>query len=170
MTISAILEQDRSADRRSLSRRKLNLATSLEASGQHVSIHDISSTGMLIETAAELAPDDDFEIDLPQSGATRALVVWNSGPFFGCEFIEPLSRASISAALLRSLPPGAPSLPLPLATNRVDRLIADLAQEDGPVEELKAPLGVRLRLIFASAILLWALIISGTILLLRIFG
>ena len=169
MTIEARLQQDQSADRRNLSRRRLSLASSLEASGHHVSIHDISATGMLIETAAELAPDDDFEIDLPESGATRALVVWNSGPFFGCEFIEPLSRATISAALLRSLPASAPQLPLSLETSQENLPIAGFARDYGPVEELKAPLALRLRLILGSAILLWALIISGTIFLLRLF-
>lgn len=168
MTIAARLQQDQSAERRGLSRRQLRLTSSLEATGQHVSIHDISPTGMLIETAAELAARDELEIDLPESGVTRAIVVWNSGAFFGCEFVEPLSRASMSAALLRSFPAKVPQLPLPLETGEANELVADPTEDLGPPEEPKAPLPVRLRVIFGSAILLWTLIIWATISLVRI--
>jgi hypothetical protein len=122
---------------------------------------------MLIETAAGLAPRDELEIDLPESGATRAIVVWNSGAFFGCEFVEPLSRATLSAALLRSLPANVPQLPLPLETGETDEPIADSA-EKYPAAEGKAPLPARLRVIFGGAILLWALIIWAAISLVRI--
>lgn len=124
---------------------------------------------MLIETAAELAPQDELEIDLPQSGVTRAMVVWNSGAFFGCEFIEPLSKAGMSATLLRSLPANVPQLPLPLDSADTNEPITEAAEDFDPVEEAKAPLPVRLRLIFGSAILLWGLIIWAAISLVRIF-
>lgn len=159
MTIPARLHDDQSKDRRGSPRRRLSLDLSLETTGRQVSIHDISMTGMLIETDAGLAPFDDLEIDLPEVGITQAVVVWNSGKFFGCEFKEPLSRAGLSAAVLRSFPASAPQLQLPLAADTAEPFRADYIEDFDAVEEEKAPLGVRLRVIFGSAIILWALIL-----------
>jgi hypothetical protein len=45
-----------------------------------------------------------FEIELPNYGNMRSVVVWNSGEYYGCEFDEPISPATVSAALLQSAP------------------------------------------------------------------
>jgi hypothetical protein len=114
---------------------------------------------MLIETTAELSPFDDLEIDLPQAGITHAAVVWSCGAFFGCEFKEPLSRASLSAVTLRSFPASNPQLQLPLAAEEAERLHEEIAEEYRASDEKKAPLTLRLRVILGSAIILWALIL-----------
>jgi hypothetical protein len=157
MTIAARLQQAQSTDKRGSPRRRLSLDLSLQATGHQVSIHDISSTGMLIETAAELVPFDDLEIDLPQAGITHAVVVWSSGAFFGCEFKETLSRASLSAVTLRSFPANAPQLQLPLAAEDGEALHERFAEQYA--DEEKAPLSVRLRVILGIAMVLWALIL-----------
>ena len=167
MTIRAQLQQAPDADRRISSRRKLSLGSNLPATGDEVTIHDVSSTGMLIETAAEIAPFDGLEIDLPEVGITQAIVIWNSGRFYGCEFNERISQAAVSAALLRGAPasqvvssavPKAPkSAPRPVrATVEREAVVETQALDDG-----KAPLGVRLRVILGSAIVLWTLILWG---------
>lgn len=165
MRISARLQITPAADRRDWQRRRLSLGSSLQSTGDDVTIHDISASGMLIETAAELAVFDALEIELPETGITSALVIWNSGRYFGCEFKQRLSQGAISAALLRSEPAAAAELelPLPLWESQSQESRSDESRsEDYPAED-KAPFGVRLRVIFGSALLLWALIIWAAV-------
>ena len=157
MTISAQLQITPAANRRGWTRRSLSLVSSLQANGNDVTIHDLSATGLLMETAAELAVLDELEIELPEAGFTPAQVVWNSGRFYGCQFNDRISQAAISAALLRS-PPSSPA-----ETQAGPRISKDYAVESRGLEDIpeedKAPLSVRLRVILGSSILLWALIV-----------
>jgi PilZ domain len=168
MAISARLQHVPAADRRSSPRRKLSLGSSLQAIGDAVTILDFSATGMLIETAAELLPFDAFQIDLPEVGFTQAVIIWNSGRYYGCELNEPLPQAAISAALLRSAPAlTVDQLPLPIepaarrsvATDVVEASALEDLRTYEAFEDDKAPLTVRLRVIFGSAIVLWSLIL-----------
>ena len=43
-----------------------------------------------------------FAVDLPEAGLVDARVVWRRTTLHGCTFLEPVRRASISAALLRA--------------------------------------------------------------------
>jgi hypothetical protein len=167
VTILARLEPVPSTDRRSSPRRKLCLSRSLPASGDAVTIHDFSCTGMLIETIAELGPFDRLQIDLPEVGLTQAIIIWSSGQYYGCEFTEPVSQAAISAAMLRSSPTRSNrSAWVELARPSVTPTAAEVPtrQDDDkgsrPGDDM-APLSVRLRVILGSAIVLWALIIWG---------
>ena len=78
---------------------------STQVSGVEVAVlvHNISSTGLLLEGAVMLATGDVFEIDLPQAGVTAATVVWTSGALYGCQFDTPISPATLSAAQLRAV-------------------------------------------------------------------
>ena len=149
MTIAARLQIIPGTSRRGWKRRRLSLDSTIQATRANVVIHDLSSTGLLIETAADLAVLDDLEIRLPEVGFTPASVIWNSGRYFGCQFKETISQAAISAALLRS-PPARQPEPGPSANE---------ALEPVEFEDDRASFGVRLRVIFGSAILLWGLII-----------
>lgn len=106
MAILAELQpQQRALDRRAARRRTLRLsvsgATPTGGSAQ-VFIHDISVTGLLLETTADLLVGETIEVDVPEGGPTTAIVMWNSGQFFGCQFQGRISPASVSAAVLRS--------------------------------------------------------------------
>jgi hypothetical protein len=151
------------ADRRSAPRRQLRLGSALQTTGEEVIIHDLSSSGMLIETAAKLAPFDGLEIELPQAGIRQALVVWSSGPYYGCEFQERLSQAVISAARLRSAPIVSPEEAPPPSPAITRSAAQEQTLEDpgtsGAIDEERASVTVRLRVIFGSAILLWTIII-----------
>jgi DNA-binding XRE family transcriptional regulator len=86
-------------------RRTLQLeAQGALASGDaaEVTIHNVSETGLLIESDAALAPGETIDIDLPHAGVTAARVVWTSGRLFGCEFDTPISTAVLGAVQLRS--------------------------------------------------------------------
>jgi hypothetical protein len=162
MPIPARLQTKQAAagDRRFSPRHELRLGSSVD--GEPVTIHDLSITGMLIETAANLHPFNALEMQLPEAGTTSAVVVWCSGRYFGCEFKEPLSRGAVSAARLRSSPAVAievtqPQLPLNQVAETADE--RNDSQPHVPVSEQKASVAVRLQVIFGSALILWALII-----------
>jgi hypothetical protein len=67
----------------------------------HVLIHNVSATGLLLETQVALEAGQRLTIDLPQAGATLATVMWQSGHLFGCQFKAPITSAVLSAAQLR---------------------------------------------------------------------
>lgn len=111
MSLRANLEAGpQTGERRSAARRKLRLqaeGASPSAGDSQVLIHDISEEGLLIESAVPLADGEVLEVVLPEAGTAQAKVSWTSGHFFGCKFIDPISTAAVSAALLRSPAPNA---------------------------------------------------------------
>lgn len=105
MAIPAYFEREAAVtDRREPRLRLLLDAQGTPSSGKptDVLIHNISPTGLLIECAVDLASGESLQIDLPELGPTAAAIVWASGRLFGCEFVQPIPDAAISAALLRS--------------------------------------------------------------------
>jgi hypothetical protein len=89
-------------ERRRAPRRALTLGAG--AAADAVTICDISLTGMLLQTSNAMLVGASFEVELPHVGSVGAVVVWNSGAFYGCEFEQPISPATVSAALLQSAP------------------------------------------------------------------
>lgn len=108
MSLLARFEQTgEGGERRASDRRALRLAitASLPESPQSaVTIHDLSVSGMLIESSAPLAEGERFQVFLPLIGGVDATVVWNSGNFYGCQFGELVPQSAVSAALLKSVP------------------------------------------------------------------
>jgi hypothetical protein len=92
-------------DRRRSPRRSLKLEavkSPPSAPEARVIIHDVSLTGILIETSATLAIGERLQVQMPEAGAVEAELVWTSGRLFGCRFKTPISKAALSAALLKS--------------------------------------------------------------------
>lgn len=85
-------------------RRKLLLETrgALE-SGEKTSVlvHNLSESGMLMESRTELEIAEAIDLDLPEAGLIRAKVVWASGTLYGCSFERALSSFELGAAQLR---------------------------------------------------------------------
>lgn len=109
-----LVQDGRYARRRQL---KLHVRASAGAQPSNVVIHNISPTGLLIQTDDELRTGDTLEVELPETGVVQAQVVWDNDGFYGCEFASPLKQATVSAAILVSPPvqeahtvvnPGAP--------------------------------------------------------------
>lgn len=93
------------ADERGSARRKLSLpalGTQSGGGGIAVLVHNISETGLLLESDADLAVGDSIGIDLPHAGESPATVMWISDRLAGCRFDAPVSPATLSAAQLRS--------------------------------------------------------------------
>jgi transcriptional regulator with XRE-family HTH domain len=123
MAIKAHLDSSPAASpasdsQRSAPRRALWLETSgffadagpdgLEA---NVTIHNISTAGLLLETEVALAEGEQLALDLPEAGAVTATVVWRSEHLYGCAFAAPLSNAALAAAQLQGFAPGVPTRP-----------------------------------------------------------
>ncbi len=124
-------------ERRGSARRALKLDAESEGArhgASQVTIHDLSLTGVLIETSTPLASGETFEVDLPQAGKAEASVVWTSGEFYGCAFKEPISTAALSAALLRSPPREI----MPLSPTVAADLVGELRHITEQVEKIAA--------------------------------
>lgn len=91
-------------DQRGALRRTLQLETPVanDLSSWRVVINNLSETGISFETSLSLALGDILEIGLPEVGSVDARVVWTDGNAFGCQFLSPISKAAVSAALLLS--------------------------------------------------------------------
>lgn len=88
-----------------------------------VLVHNISASGLLVESDEALVPGERIDVDLPQAGPIAAKVIWASGSFFGCQFDAPISTATLSAAQLRSDVPDEPAhAPLPTSESFAVRL------------------------------------------------
>lgn len=105
MPISAHFDETRSGDGqpRANRRRLLLEARGALETGQpaHVLVHNVSETGLLLETRHDLEIGDSIDLALPEAGTSRARVVWASGTLYGCAFDVPLAPAMLSAAQLR---------------------------------------------------------------------
>ena len=93
-------------------------------------LHNLSETGVLLETGLPLRVGDRLRAELPHAGATDAVIVRARGSFFGCAFVSPISKAAVSAALLLS---PAQELPEPMAESRSPTIPLDgLEVEEEP--------------------------------------
>jgi transcriptional regulator with XRE-family HTH domain len=124
MAIKAHLDQETQPrdPQRGAPRRALWLETSgffagaeTDAEGieANVTIHNISSAGLLLESELPLAEGEQLALDLPEAGAVIATVVWRSERLYGCAFAESLTPAALAAAQLQGFAPGVPTRPAP---------------------------------------------------------
>jgi hypothetical protein len=167
MALLAKIERGaRVSNSRTASRRKLSLVARGVTAAQEfatVVIHDLSETGVLIETKVQLATGEPLEIDIQEAGTVAATVVWSSGQFFGCQFERRLPKAAVSASILRN----AARPPAMAIANAPDSNEVGLPAEDVG----KWPVAVRLWVLVtlgASAwavlgVIAWATLMSGAI-------
>lgn len=140
------------SNRRKAQRRRLMLQRPGivgEVPGTDVLIHDLSLSGLLIETSAELFEGMTLEVELPEAGWMQAEVVWAQGRFYGGRFNVALPASALSASQLMSPPPSAAPAPFTLASPRTAP-----ANDAEPL-----PLPLRLRAISALALGAWALVL-----------
>lgn len=108
MPIKAHLDQPQSGgENRKFERRSLLLETDGALPGGskgNVTIHNISESGMLIETELDLAVGAQLVVDLPHDQAIPASVVWASENLYGCKFGRDIGLAALSAVQLKASP------------------------------------------------------------------
>ena len=86
-------------------RSRTNLAATLSAQSghaHHVIIHNLSSTGAMVESYHPLHIGDPIALEISDVGTVSAQVTWNEGALYDCEFNRTLRtdvvRAKISNA------------------------------------------------------------------------
>lgn len=165
MTLTATLASlETLQDDRRRVRRTLRLEVAAASEGRtldQVVAHNISETGLLVETDADLSLGEMLSVDLP-TGSRSAEIVWSSDRLFGCKFLEEARPSIVSAALLRA-PFGEVG-----ATNPVRETSALLVSDEdaGGVAHLeKSDLSLRTRawLILGLACLSWTAIGAGVL-------
>lgn len=138
-------------DNRGRERRSLLLATSgALPSGKdaNVTVHNVSQTGMLLETSLPLEDGARLAVELPEVGAVGAVVVWGSGMLFGCRFEEEISPGTLSAVQLRASAPlpssvGQPAVGRKLSSEVFGKRIEQLRKGRGmTLAEVAQALGV----------------------------
>lgn len=120
--VGALKTLPSNGEERGAARHSLSLVAQAASSrgGASVIVHNLSATGLLIESREPLDVDEIFEVELPGAEIRHASVVWRSDDFYGCEFAEAMSTAAVSAARLRSPPsPVTESSPVEPAPARV---------------------------------------------------
>lgn len=153
------------SDSRSAARRSINLATEapLGGPGTVVRIHNISSTGMLIESSALLSVGAEFDVHLTDGGEHTARVVWTCDELCGCEFKVPLTKATISSTVLRSPPaPETEKTQTPSEAGGDSDADVVTASRGEVIEsgEHKLPLQSRLRIIVLGSVFCWLPIVG----------
>ena len=148
MSLSARFEElAGQTERRGGDRRALRLTVDANLSGSPdlaVRVHDLSESGILIETPERLVPGRKFEVLLPLTGPVDAVVVWNSGRYYGCQFSRSVPSAVVSAALLKGeskaipLEPAAPSDDLLSQLRSINSTIEQVGHRlDDTIDQLK---------------------------------
>lgn len=102
--LAHIAEPAETADRRRMQRRilRLDVAARTATVESAVVIHDLSRTGLLIETDADFEIGETFVLILPEIDAAPARIVRVNGKRYGCEFLSPVPASAVSAALLKT--------------------------------------------------------------------
>lgn len=104
MPVKGHLENRHAVDARGAERRELRLETRGVMEGgreTNLTAHNLSTTGMLLETTQDLAIGERLTIHLPEAGEVAAEVVWSSDRLFGCKFLVPISGATLAASQLQ---------------------------------------------------------------------
>ena len=129
-------------DERGNARRCLKLeASGSLASGEiaNVTIHNASTSGLLLETELPLGEREALLVDLPQAGTVLARTVWSSGKLIGCKFDKEIKPSVLSALELKSNAPF--SVALGLSTSDRGEAAASFGKR---IEQLRKTRGLTL--------------------------
>jgi hypothetical protein len=161
MSFSAQLKYSHNADERSAERYRLLLPASAEGAESglvDVTVHDLSTSGFLVETEAPLSVGSEITLDIPGVGSVAAEVAWSSGNFFGGQFETPLAPSSVSAAFAASRVVW-PNFGTGSFADRAVITNEDFEAEaarDQLAQPVRASLPLRMRVILGASLLLWA--------------
>jgi hypothetical protein len=66
----------------------------------HVTVHDLSDTGMAASSSGVLQVGEQVTVEVPLVGWREAEVIWIGFGRIGCRFVEPLSQAELRLAVM----------------------------------------------------------------------
>lgn len=118
--IAQISSPASSPERRSTQRRIITFGfdTNDAQRDRRILILNLSRTGLLLQTSAELEVGEDFQIVIPEAGPVNAKIMRRTGDQFGAMFESPITQAAVSAVLLAS-----PAGPAPLEQEEIKAAI-----------------------------------------------
>jgi len=104
------------ADRRGAGRMRVDLLVTLppDQDQRYAHVRNLSEGGMLLETDADLNIGDLLSVNCDGVLKVDARIVWRQEQSYGCQFLEPITSAAVSAAILRApveLPDEADTVP-----------------------------------------------------------
>lgn len=105
MKIPAKLVTESAGPERRINRRHvllIEVAISVAEQGSDASVHDLSTTGLRIETDDPLEVGEQLTIELLGETTVEATVVWNSDRSYGCRFVSPVPQGVIGAIVLQA--------------------------------------------------------------------
>lgn len=172
MAIPAILFREEPDERRGEERWRVRFgARRLDSNpaAQPLTILDLSSSGILLETEHSLGIDSCLIVEMPGDVTKICKTAWNSGRFYGATFSDPLSDVELRKLISSSCvawpnfgvgtpPPSIGSL-IQTSSNNFDEFRLDKGE--------KFPVAVRLMIFIGTSVALWALIGLGILLALR---
>lgn len=91
------MREERRADR-----VPVRLMTSHAGGNYPLTLVNLSTTGMLLNSPRPLRLGDQVQVDLPQIGMTTAKVMWNDTDEYGCQFVQPIPEAVVFEAEMAS--------------------------------------------------------------------
>jgi hypothetical protein len=145
-----------------------------------VAVDNLSGTGCLLRAEEDLAVDTIVSLGIPGIGVHQARIIRVDRPYYGCEFVMPISLNSVQIALKsettieRMFPQWAVAgsvKPIQIATSEQAKFAsADLAHTSANQAQSivardrlkhKLPLGTRLVILIGASIVPWGLIAFG---------
>lgn len=163
--LAALIRENPSWRRRDERWRVRLGAQSLDSgpAAQSMTIFDLSSSGLLLETDQPLRTGANLIIEMPGEITKICKTVWNSGKFYGANFSEPLTDAELRNLVNSSSvvwPTFGRSLRAPSINHCADASPKNF-DETYIDETEKLPLSVRLMIILGTSAALWAAIGIG---------
>lgn len=146
-------------DNRGRVRKSLHLELGVEGPRSlptPATVHNISETGLLIETSSGLEPGERIDVNLPHAGLRTATVMWASDRLVGCQFDGVLSPAALSAARLR----GSFTSLAPVRSPQSAPVEEDQQKELGVPAPDELSTRAKAGIIIALALLSWAFVIG----------
>ena len=123
-----------------------------------VVLHNVSTTGLLLECEADVEVGTSIALSLPELGEVEALVVWNSGGYCGAEFSSPLTPSAVEKVVSSSKVVW-PAFSPEAAGASTRRRVAEPVQTFDPEPSRKPPMVVRTLAILSATGILWSLLI-----------
>ncbi|MBB3988860.1 PilZ domain-containing protein [Croceicoccus naphthovorans] len=85
-------------DQRRSDRVPVRLVTSHDRGDYPLTLLNLSTTGLLLNSPRPLRVGDRVQIDLPRCGQTVAEVLWSDADEYGCRFLQPIPPSVVLAA------------------------------------------------------------------------
>ncbi len=130
-----------------------------------LTVHDVSTTGLLIASRSVLPSGSLIAVDLLGVGVKEARIIWTGGKHQGAEFLHPLSPLALRAVCRQSKVVWPTFVVNPLASHRrnlsAPAYRVEGAGDAGPAEASGLASGLKIQIAGLLSICLWALIVSA---------